>query len=94
MQLSRRGFLGVLTGAIAAPAVCRAELLMPLRGIVVPPVEAGWIDAEEVRAFVGGELVYDRGIIIRRAFVPRLFVTAWRKPPFDLLANTEFFGTR
>ena len=91
MILSRRGFLGVLAGAVAAPAVVRSGVLMPLRGVVIPT-------EQEVQAFVNGQLVYDTNelsAVVRRAFVPRLFVQAWREPPLTwLLQNTEFFGTR
>lgn len=34
MSLSRRGLFGVLAGAIAAPYVARAGVLMPVRSIV------------------------------------------------------------
>ena len=38
MTLSRRGFLGVLAGALAAPIVVRSGLLMPVKAVIVPPV--------------------------------------------------------
>lgn len=37
MTLSRRGFLSGLGAALAAPAVVRSGILMPLRGIVMAP---------------------------------------------------------
>lgn len=36
MVMNRRGFLTGLVSALAAPAVVRSGILMPLRGIVVP----------------------------------------------------------
>jgi len=49
-MIGRRGFLGGLFSALAAPAIVRAELLMPVRGIIMPvkqiivPSYAGEID--------------------------------------------------
>lgn len=52
--LSRRGFLGVLAGAIAAPAVIRSGILMPVRAIVEP--------------LYAGEIGIYNGIVIRESF--------------------------
>lgn len=35
--MDRRGFLKTIIAAGVAPAVCKAEFLMPSRGIIVPP---------------------------------------------------------
>jgi hypothetical protein len=36
MIINRRGFMGVLAGLIAAPAIVRCETLMPVSGIILP----------------------------------------------------------
>jgi hypothetical protein len=45
---TRRGFLGAMLAAAVAPAIVRAELLMPVRPVIAaPPIftgEIGWID--------------------------------------------------
>jgi hypothetical protein len=35
--INRRGFIGVLAGAVAAPAVVRAASIMPVSALHVPP---------------------------------------------------------
>lgn len=50
MPLSRRGFLIGAASALAAPAIVRAELLMPVRKLVVPTeslIVSGLDDYEE-----------------------------------------------
>jgi hypothetical protein len=51
-MLTRRGIFGVLTGLVAAPLVVKANVLMPLRGVKVPPdleipswCPHGWVPA-------------------------------------------------
>src|SRR5271156_2524686 len=36
MELNRRGFLGGLLAVMAAPAIVRPEILMPVRSIIFP----------------------------------------------------------
>lgn len=36
MEMNRRGFLGAMLAACAAPAIVKAEILMPVRQIIVP----------------------------------------------------------
>lgn len=67
MILSRRGILTGLASLIAAPAIVRAESLMPVRGIIMPPrpmltsrgivsmktVRPGWIEITEMSTILG-----------------------------------------
>lgn len=43
MQLSRRGFLGVLAGALAAPIVVKAANIMPVRALDLGPWPRGFV---------------------------------------------------
>lgn len=48
--MNRRSFITGLVGLVAAPAIVKAELLMPLRGIVMPLYGVGpMMTATEVR---------------------------------------------
>lgn len=47
MNLSRRGFLAGLAATIAAPAIVKAEILMPIKKIIMPN-ELGWLPAQVV----------------------------------------------
>ena len=38
MNLSRRGFLAGLAATIAAPAIVKAEILMPVKKVIVPKI--------------------------------------------------------
>lgn len=42
LDLSRRSFIGGLLAAIAAPAVVKAEILMPVRGLILPVYDHDW----------------------------------------------------
>lgn len=37
--MHRRGFIGGMIAALAAPAIVRAEVLMPVRKLFMPPVD-------------------------------------------------------
>lgn len=79
-MLDRRGFLGGLFSAFAAPAIVRAASIMPVK--VMPTLA----DLEtELQAEM--ELVSPVGLnaeladIVRRAFVPRLYVQIYQASP-------------
>jgi hypothetical protein len=48
MLIARRSFLAGLGALIAAPAVVRADVLMPLRGVVVPLKSWDWISQYDI----------------------------------------------
>ena len=43
MLMDRRGFLGVLAGAIAAPAIVRASSIMPVRAPTLLSAGGPWV---------------------------------------------------
>ena len=53
MNLNRRGFLGGLIASIAATAIVKAEILMPIRSIIRPHIylTLSQITREAVRLF-------------------------------------------
>jgi hypothetical protein len=68
--MNRRGFLGGLIAALAAPAVIRTPgLLMPIKQPVFIPLKSGLVSYGELAA------------ITRKAFVPRLFVEIYFAQP-------------
>jgi hypothetical protein len=83
MEPSRRGFLkGVGAALIFAPAVVRSASLMPVRSIIVPvkelPPEADLLTREQIT-------------VIRRAFLPRLYVQLYQtNPMFDAIHSGAF----
>ena len=80
MSLTRRGLLGVLGAALAAPAVIRTPgLLMPVRRVVTPPALGymGFVSRESIAA--------ELSAVTRRAVVPALFVADYTDPMRALL---------
>src|SRR5215472_6535189 len=65
--INRRGFLSGLVGVLAAPAIVRVASIMPVKAL--PP---------ELVDFDYGGLV----AITRKAFIPRLFVHVYARPPW------------
>jgi hypothetical protein len=45
-MLSRRGFLTGIVAALAAPAIVKAEILMPIKKIILPD-DGGFLVPEE-----------------------------------------------
>jgi len=66
--MNRRNFLRSL---LAAPMVVRSGILMPLRGVIMPPA----------MTLQGVPIMFDLVSVVRRAFVPRFFVECWRADP-------------
>ena len=76
MIVTRRGFLGILTGAIAAPIVIRTGILMPVKRLILPsepkfqfiPPTTGftWQTSEDGRLWMplidGRAFAYVRGV--------------------------------
>lgn len=59
---SRRGFLGSILAACAAPAIIKAEILMPVRTIVAPdPI---WVGVDLVHTLFKGEVGQYNGVRI------------------------------
>lgn len=76
MMPTRRGFLGGLISALAAPAIVHAGNLMPVRAL--DPIlfsQHPWWNPDELN----GGLV----AVTRQAFVPRLFVQLWQEAPVE-----------
>lgn len=56
MSLSRRGFIGGLAAALAAPAIVRAESLMPVRNRLIPHIYyVSWWQADVLPDGSSGE---------------------------------------
>lgn len=72
---SRRSFLLGLGAALAAPAIVRAELIMPVRSLVkpaAPSIDAMLADAAAMASYPGGWLPCD-GRSLSRALYSELF---------------------
>lgn len=51
MSMSRRGFLGTILATAAAPAIVKAQILMPVKKIILPNpggivLPEGWVKAD------------------------------------------------
>lgn len=42
MIITRRGFMGLILASAAAPAIVRAQSIMPLKFVISPPLKFGW----------------------------------------------------
>ena len=54
--MNRRGFLGILAGAVAAPIVVRSGLLMPVKPVIIPAT----LTPLGTRLFYSGNTTYTR----------------------------------
>jgi hypothetical protein len=72
MKMTRRGLLTGLGAALAAPAIVRADILMPLRGIVMAP-------AIDWGIFGGGTTTAARLVFIDNDLVFRIQDLSWRE---------------
>lgn len=68
LPMNRRGFLRGLTGFLAAPAIVRVSALMPVREF-----DDGWVDGGN-GIITPASIADEMCDVIRRAFVPRVFV--------------------
>lgn len=69
MMLTRRGLITGLLGALATPAIVRADNLMRVRGIIVPPPAycfSAWVKAEDAPVAVE---VAVNGVVAKTVFV-------------------------
>jgi hypothetical protein len=74
IEPSRRGFITGLIALVAAPAIVRAGSLMPVRRMIDRmPYLASPMDIRSV---------------VRRAFVPRLYVRMWNENPVEDLIRS------
>ena len=84
MSLTRRGLLGGLLSLVATPAIVRAASLMPVRATLV---SAQMIDLEAINRIVpglppsAGALEAELAAIVRRAFIPRVYVQIYQSAP-------------
>lgn len=78
MILTRRSFLGVLPGALAAPLVVRSGLLMPVKALEVPT----WM-----RCVAEGEELL--GLDVGTAFMP----LPYARPSQELMMLIEWVRT-
>lgn len=81
MQPSRRGFLRLLGGALAAPAIVRVASLMPISALAEPFEFSGFQTVIPASQLVTKDLYTELTAITPRAFVPRLFVDIYRADP-------------
>lgn len=78
LDLSRRGFFtGLGASLIAAPAIVRAGSLMPVKSM--PDVDA-LMDAISRGPYEAS--IFDLQAVVRKAFLPRLFVQTYETSPF------------
>jgi hypothetical protein len=95
MSISRRGFLGGIVAALAAPAIIRTPgLLMPVKRALIVEPDSAWVQAE-FRSRLGNgvigacEIGDELRAITMRAFVPKLHVQLYQANPLlaELLNN-------
>jgi hypothetical protein len=79
IEPNRRGFITGLIALVAAPAIVRAGSLMPVRRMI----ELGEGDRMPYLASP-----MDIRSVVRRAFVPRLYVRMWNENPVEDLIRS------
>lgn len=55
--MNRRGFIGGLISAVAAPLVVRSGVLMPLRGLVMPVTLPAYLTLDMYSEFILGPMI-------------------------------------
>lgn len=95
--LSRRGFLLGLGAALAAPAIVRAEIIMPVRKVVLPPpippgrsLALGWLpcDGREVSSFAYPDL-FD---VIGRQYGGSAWLKTFKVPDMNWATQPLYSG--
>jgi hypothetical protein len=80
MMLTRRGFMGGLVSALAAPAIVHAGNLMPVHWV---ELNSGWQYVCETDLY--GELA----AVTRKAFLPRIWVQLNTRTPLEMALLSE-----
>ena len=83
--LSRRAFLGGMAATVAAPAIVRFDSIMPVRAVANDLLKNGRLLSSE-------ELVAELQDVVRRVFVPRVYVQLWQRSPLmqQMMRNTDY----
>jgi hypothetical protein len=96
LDLSRRGFFaGLGATLIAAPAIVRAGSLMPVKAYEFygcdPAINASATICGRWDDYSGQFVEMDEAAVVRRAFVPRLYVQLWKQTPLQSCIENGFF---
>jgi hypothetical protein len=84
VQLSRRSLITGLVSFVAAPAIVRVANIMPVKSMEEAEIILG---AGDRMPYLASPL--DIASVVRRAFVPRLYVQIWKDNPMMLAIQQE-----